>query len=216
MYVSQRRGVASARTFFTAALAVHGDPAEVITDRAPALANAIEGLIAAALHNTGQYENNRVECDHGRLKAMLRPMRGLRTERTASVVIRVATPSFRTSAAATTRSPSTPGRVAVAVGHRIQRTQSRHLTSPGVPSPASAWPGIDQRNRADRAAAKFEEALEELLDRLALIRNERLASSWRPVTQSRLGWRSWRVERSSGWGGWSNAGLDSGDDDTSE
>jgi len=28
----------------------------VITDRAPALANAIDGLIPAALHNTGQYE----------------------------------------------------------------------------------------------------------------------------------------------------------------
>jgi transposase-like protein len=40
------------------------------------------------LHNTGQYENNRVECDHGRLKARLRPMRGLKTNRTASVVIR--------------------------------------------------------------------------------------------------------------------------------
>jgi len=44
VYVSQRRDTASARTFFTAALAVHGDPGEVITDRAPALTNAIEGL----------------------------------------------------------------------------------------------------------------------------------------------------------------------------
>ena len=35
-----------------------------------------------------QYENNRVECDHGRLKARLRPKRGLKTERTASLVIR--------------------------------------------------------------------------------------------------------------------------------
>ena len=40
------------------------------------------------MHNTGQYENNRAECDHGRLKTRLRLMRGLRTERTASVVIR--------------------------------------------------------------------------------------------------------------------------------
>ena len=69
MYVSHRRNISSARTFFTAALAVHGDPAEVITDRAPALANVIEELLPAAWHNTGQYENNRVECDHGRLKA---------------------------------------------------------------------------------------------------------------------------------------------------
>ena len=48
----------------------------------------IADLVPAALHNTGQYENNRVECDHGRLKARLRPMRGLKTHRTASVVIR--------------------------------------------------------------------------------------------------------------------------------
>lgn len=35
-----------------------------------------------------RYENNRVECDHGRLKARLRPIRGLKTDRTASVVMR--------------------------------------------------------------------------------------------------------------------------------
>jgi transposase-like protein len=64
------------------------NPAEVITDRAPALANVVEDLVPAAWHNTGKYENNPVECDHGRLKARLRPMRGLWTERTVSVVIR--------------------------------------------------------------------------------------------------------------------------------
>lgn len=53
-----------------------------------ALANEIEELIPAAFHNTGQSENNRCEADHGRLKARLRPMRGLKTARTASVVIR--------------------------------------------------------------------------------------------------------------------------------
>jgi len=88
VYVSQRRDIGSARRFFTAASTVHGVPTEVVTDRAPALANVIEELIPAALHNTGQYQNNSVECDHGRLKARLRPMRGLKTERTASVVIR--------------------------------------------------------------------------------------------------------------------------------
>ena len=65
----------------------HGDPGEVITDRAPALASVIAELLPAAGHNTGQYENNRVECDHGRLKARLGPMRGVKTNRTASVVI---------------------------------------------------------------------------------------------------------------------------------
>ncbi len=88
VFVSKRRDIASARRFFTTALAAHRSPAEVITDRAPALANVIEDLNPAAFHSTGQYENNRCECDHGRLKARFRPMRGLKTDRTASVVIR--------------------------------------------------------------------------------------------------------------------------------
>jgi hypothetical protein len=49
---------------------------------------AIEGLMPAALHNTDQYANNRVECDHGRLKARLRPMRGLKRDHSARVIIR--------------------------------------------------------------------------------------------------------------------------------
>ena len=53
-----------------------------------ALANVIAELIPAALHSTGQYDSNRVECEHGRVKARLRPMRGLKTHRTADVVIR--------------------------------------------------------------------------------------------------------------------------------
>lgn len=61
VYVSQRRDIASARRFFTTALAIRGEPTEIITDRAPALANVIEELVPAAWHNTGQYQNNRVE-----------------------------------------------------------------------------------------------------------------------------------------------------------
>jgi transposase-like protein len=56
VYVSQRRDIAAARRFFGTALADHGEPSEVITDRAPALANVIEDLIPAALSNTGQYD----------------------------------------------------------------------------------------------------------------------------------------------------------------
>ena len=88
VYVSNHRDITAARTFFTAAVAAHGEPAEVVTDRAAPLAHVIDDLLPAALHTTEQYENNRVECDHGRLKARLRPMRGLKTNRTASVVIR--------------------------------------------------------------------------------------------------------------------------------
>jgi transposase-like protein len=32
----------------------------------------IEELLPDVFHNTDQYVNNRVECDHGRLKARLR------------------------------------------------------------------------------------------------------------------------------------------------
>jgi IS6 family transposase len=79
--VSNHRDIASARTFVTAALAAHGEPSEVATDRAPALANVTEHLLPVACHTTEQYANNRGECDHGRLKARLRPMRGLKTNR---------------------------------------------------------------------------------------------------------------------------------------
>jgi transposase-like protein len=57
VFVSQPRDIAAARRFFTGALTVHADPGELITDRAPALANVIDDLVPAALHNTGQYEN---------------------------------------------------------------------------------------------------------------------------------------------------------------
>jgi IS6 family transposase len=43
VYVSQRRDIASARGFFTAALAVHDDPTEVVTDRAPGLGEGDRG-----------------------------------------------------------------------------------------------------------------------------------------------------------------------------
>ena len=88
VFVSPRRNIAAARTFFTTALAAHGEPDEVVTDLAQGLETVIEELIPDAFHNTDQYANNRVKCDHGRLKARLRPMRGLKTDRTASVAIR--------------------------------------------------------------------------------------------------------------------------------
>ena len=39
-------------------------------------------------HVTDQYANNRIESDHARLKARLRPMRRLKTDRSARTVIR--------------------------------------------------------------------------------------------------------------------------------
>jgi IS6 family transposase len=62
-------------------------PAEVTTDQAPVYPAVLEDLLPAARHCTDQYANNRVECDHGRLNARLRPLRGLKQDRSARVVI---------------------------------------------------------------------------------------------------------------------------------
>jgi transposase, IS6 family len=40
----------------------------------------------AAHHVTEQYVNNRIEADHGRLKARLRPMRGLKRLHSARLI----------------------------------------------------------------------------------------------------------------------------------
>ena len=47
----------------------------------------LEELRPAAWHRTDRYANNRVECDHGRLTSRLRPMRGLKQDRSARVII---------------------------------------------------------------------------------------------------------------------------------
>jgi len=88
VYVSAKRDVNAATRFFCTAIRAHGVPAEVTTDRSAALARTIVEVLPGVHHDTTQYANNRVEADHGRLKARLRPMRGLKRDRTASVVIR--------------------------------------------------------------------------------------------------------------------------------
>jgi transposase-like protein len=88
VYLSARRDIQAARRFFAGALGSHGEPAEVVTDRAWTLRAVIDELVPAAFHNTEQYANNRIEADHGRLKARLRPMRGLKRDRSTRVIIR--------------------------------------------------------------------------------------------------------------------------------
>jgi IS6 family transposase len=86
--VSKRRNVAAATRFFETMLAGRDRPREVTTDLAAPLLRVVDDLLPEVLHDTTRYANNRIECDHGRLKARLRPMRGLRTDQTASNVIR--------------------------------------------------------------------------------------------------------------------------------
>jgi transposase, IS6 family len=47
----------------------------------------LEELLPAAWHRSDRDANNAIACDHGRLKARLRPMRGLKQDRSASVII---------------------------------------------------------------------------------------------------------------------------------
>jgi IS6 family transposase len=85
--VSKRRNIPAATRFFEMMLAGRERPREVTTDLAAPLLRVVDDLLPEVLHDTTQFANNRIECDHGRLKARLRPMRGLRTDRTASTVI---------------------------------------------------------------------------------------------------------------------------------
>jgi IS6 family transposase len=86
--VSKRRDGDAARRFFKRALtALNVTPTEVVTDAAPVYPRVLDELVPSAWHRVEQYANNRIEADHGRLKHRLRPMRGLRTDRTATVII---------------------------------------------------------------------------------------------------------------------------------
>jgi IS6 family transposase len=85
--VSKRRNLVAATRFFETMLSGRDRPKEVTPDLAAPLLRVVDKLLPDALHDTTQHANNRIECDHGRLKSRLRPMRGLRTDRTATVVI---------------------------------------------------------------------------------------------------------------------------------
>jgi len=88
VYVSGLRDTGAARRFFATMLGDLDEPAEVVTDRARTLLAVVDELMPAAFHNTARYANNRIEADHGRLKARLRPMRGLKRDHTARVIVR--------------------------------------------------------------------------------------------------------------------------------
>jgi transposase-like protein len=62
-------------------------PAEVVTDAAHVYPRVLDELVSSARHRVGRWANNRIEADHSRLKHRLRPMRGLRTDHAATVII---------------------------------------------------------------------------------------------------------------------------------
>ena len=82
--LAEQRDTAAARCFFSRALRYGPAPVEVATDKAGPYLRVLDELVPRALHVTKQYANNRVEADHARLKARLRPMRGLKRLRSAA------------------------------------------------------------------------------------------------------------------------------------
>jgi transposase-like protein len=86
--VSRRRDADAARRFFRRALAtLKVTPSEVVTDAAAVYPGVLDEVIPQAWHHVERYANNRIEADHSRLKHRLRSMRGLRTDKTAQVII---------------------------------------------------------------------------------------------------------------------------------
>ena len=84
--LSKQRDTAAARRFFIRALAHGPAPVEVTTDKAGPYLRVLDELVPAAALITEQYANNPIEADHARLKARLRPMRGLKRLRPAAVI----------------------------------------------------------------------------------------------------------------------------------
>jgi IS6 family transposase len=144
VYVSARRDTRAARRFFTTALRDHDEPAEVVTDRAWTLLTVVDELMPGAFHNTAQYANNRIEADHGRLKSRLRPMRGLKHDHSARVVMRGH--AFMQNIRRGHYELGVDAR-ASARRVRVHRTRPSHLTGDG-PQLGLARPGPTQRNRA--------------------------------------------------------------------
>ncbi|GAA4263786.1 DDE-type integrase/transposase/recombinase [Dactylosporangium darangshiense] len=62
-------------------------PTEVVTDAAPVYPAVLDELAPSAWRHVERYANNRIEADHSQLKHRLRPMRGLRTNRTVQTII---------------------------------------------------------------------------------------------------------------------------------
>jgi transposase-like protein len=88
VFLSPRRDAKAARRFFEPAIdRTRISPVEVTTDRYRAYPRIIDDLLPAAFHDTEAHANNPIETDHGRLKARLRPMRGLKRDRTARVIV---------------------------------------------------------------------------------------------------------------------------------
>ena len=96
-YLSPTRNAKAAKRFLSKALSGLKDwekPEVINTDKAPTYGIAISQLKAEGkcpentVHRQVKYLNNVVEADHGKLKQLIRPVRGFKTLKTAYATIR--------------------------------------------------------------------------------------------------------------------------------
>jgi transposase-like protein len=93
--LSDRRDTGAAYRFLRKALRAVSDypPSSITTDKLASYPKAIrrlqyEGLLSKDVeHRTSKYLNNIIEADHGALKRMIRPTRGLQRMKTASATL---------------------------------------------------------------------------------------------------------------------------------
>ena len=111
-------------------------PVEVTTDKAGPYLRVLDELVPAAAHVTEQYDNNPIESDHARLKARLRPMRGLKRFRSAARI--AAGHAFVQNLRRGHYELATDVRTAAPPGHRIHRARTGHVT--GASSTPDACP----------------------------------------------------------------------------
>jgi hypothetical protein len=121
--VSERRDAAAARLFFKKAIgSTKATPVEVVTDQAAVYPKVLDELAPTAWHRTERYANNRMEADHGQLKAAAAP--DARTQKLTS--------------APESSSPDTPRPEPSSRPLRARSQPARHAGTCG-PSTNSSW-----------------------------------------------------------------------------
>jgi transposase-like protein len=78
VYVSGSRDTQAARRFFMTALRAHGEPAEVVTDRAWTLVAVVDELVPAAFHDTARYATDEIVNGLSRVVGVASGRRALR------------------------------------------------------------------------------------------------------------------------------------------
>ena len=95
-YLSHTRNAKAAKRFLAKLLKGSKDwcPQKINTDKNPAYGAAIaelkkEGkLLSTIIHRQVKYLNNRIEADHGKLKMLIKPIRGFQSMKTAYATIK--------------------------------------------------------------------------------------------------------------------------------